>query len=84
MAAGDVEAALPFWRKLNSGVQAGSDLWYESKYQLIVGLASSDPDAAGKIYRQTRRLSPELPQKWRLPFEQLEEKLGKSTAGRID
>ncbi len=84
MAAGDVEAAFPYWRKLNSGVQAGTSLWYESKYQLIVCLLSSDPESAGKIFRQTLRLSPELPEEWRLPFEELKKKLGEAPSDRID
>jgi hypothetical protein len=67
--------AFPLWRKLAASVTAGTDLWYESKYQMVACLLPSDPQAAGQIYRQTIRLSPELPSEWRLPFRELAAKL---------
>ncbi len=75
MALENNDIALPLWRKLSAGVSAGTDLWYESKYQMIVCLLETDSQSAAQIYRQTIRLSPELPAKWRLPFEELRAKL---------
>ena len=77
MALGKLETALPLWRKISAGVMAGSDLWYESKYQMINCVLPTDPESAGQILRQTIQLSPELPEQWRLPFHSLEAKLEK-------
>ena len=71
----DYATALPLWKKLAANANAGTDLWYESKYQMIACLLPTDPRAAAQIYRQTIRLSPELPPEWRLPFLELAAKL---------
>ena len=65
----DYEVALPLWRKLANSTSAGTDLWYESKYNAVICLLSLDQQMAGQVYRQTIRLSPDLPPKWRLPKE---------------
>lgn len=54
------ESARAIWRKLAGSVEAGEDVWYESKHQLAVCVARNDPESALKLIRQTRQLSPDL------------------------
>jgi hypothetical protein len=66
------DLAEPIWRRLSAGVEAGTDLWYESKYQLAVCLARTDPLHAAKLTRQTIQLSPDMPNRWRKKFTELQ------------
>ncbi len=69
---GRFEEASPVWRKLASGVQAGGDLWYESKHGLAVALfKTGKQDDAKNLVQQTVRLSPKMPDQWRQQFEEL-------------
>ena len=63
--------SLPLWRRLAKGVQPGSDLWYEAKYQLIKCLAKQDLASAQSVYRQTVHLSGDMPQGWKTRFDTL-------------
>lgn len=69
---GRFDLAEPIWRRLAAGVEAGTDLWYESKYELAVCVARNDPPDAAKLVRQTIRLSPEMPDLWRAKFTALQ------------
>ncbi len=75
MRLGQYRLAWPLWRKLNAGVPPGTDIWYESKHQLITCIQDSDSESARQVLRQTIRLSPEMPSKWQLLFDQLQAKL---------
>ncbi len=68
---GQVEA-IPIWQKLNRGVDAGSELWFESKYKLAICLMETGSrKEARDLHSQTIRLSPAIPSKWTKPFEDL-------------
>ena len=75
MKIGEYDTALNVWRKLAGGTSAGSSVWYEAKCGIIESLIQESPQAAGKILRQTRALSPEIPQPWANKFDQLESSL---------
>jgi Tfp pilus assembly protein PilF len=68
---GNWNEANSMWSRLSKGVKAGSDLWFESKSELIAGLAKSDPDAARGLFQQTMQLSGEIPGGWRSRFDEL-------------
>jgi len=64
--------AIPIWQKLIRGVDSGSDVWLESKYNLAWCLFHSGlKDEARQVHEQTRRLAPELPDAWIKPFDEL-------------
>ena len=67
------------WRKPISGVDPGTDIWFESKFNLIECLRqsneSSGKDSARKLLDQTIALSGEMPEKWAVQFQQLEQQL---------
>ncbi len=64
--------AVSIWQKLIRGVEPGSDLWLESKYNLAYCLYSlGQKGEARKLHEQTRHLSPELPKKWVKQFDDL-------------
>lgn len=64
--------AIPIWQKLVRGVDPGSDVWFESKYNLAVCLFHvGRHEEARQLHEQTRRLSPELPKTWVEPFNEL-------------
>jgi hypothetical protein len=75
IALGDFDAARPLWSKLAASAAAGTELWYESKLQLIHCLLETDAAAAQPLLRQTLRLSPNMPQPWQQRFFELEERL---------
>lgn len=69
---GDFSAAIPLWRKLASGVESGTDIWFESKQQLAYCLYQvGDRVKARQLHTQTIKLSPDLPDRWRVPFDEL-------------
>lgn len=72
---GNKGVALPIWRKLSLGVDAGTELWYESKFQLAVCVAENDRESAAKLTKQTLNLSPEMPQEWAKKYNDLQVKL---------
>lgn len=68
------EKANQVWRKLTAGMQPGSDVWLEAKYQLSCGLIQlGEADAAGKVAAQTKLLAENMPDHWRRKFESLSE-----------
>ncbi len=77
MRLGQMESAVPLWQRLASDDEAGTDRWYESKYELIRALMETDTESAAQVHRQTILLSPEMPEKWRTKFQELESRLGK-------
>jgi len=68
---GNTQAALEQWRKLALGVQPGTDIWFEAKYELIQCLTKSDVDAAKKVFRQTTLLAEDIPDPWKARFDEL-------------
>ncbi len=75
LALGEKKAALPLWQRLAANAEAGTDDWFESKYQLIVCLLETDPPTAASVYRQTTQLSPEMPEPWRSKFAAIAQQL---------
>lgn len=67
--------ALKLWRRLAIAASAGSELWYEAKWNVVRCLAHADPDAARKVAEQTRLLSPQMPEAWRKRFDREIEQL---------
>ena len=66
---------VPLWRQLAQSSPAGSEQWYESKWQLIRGLARTDSARAAQVLKQTRLLSPDMPAPWAQRFEELARQL---------
>ena len=73
---------LPLWRQLAANAAPGSDLWYESKWQLIRGLARTDAEQAARVLKQTRLLSPQMPVEWSGRFEELSRRMRRQEAER--
>ena len=70
------EAAIPVWRKLAAGVQAGTELWFESKLNLAIALfKTGNQKDSQTLIDQTVRLSPEMPDKWKQEFDNLASKI---------
>ena len=70
------ESAIEIWRKLATGLEPGSDLWFEAKFQLASNLyRAGDRQGARQVYDQTILLSNEIPKKWQLEFDRLNELL---------
>jgi len=67
--AGDPGAAREIWQRLASGSEAGSDLWFESKWQLAKILATTDKDSASQLLKQTMQLGGEMPDSWRRSYQ---------------
>ena len=65
----DRNAATEIWRRLASGCEAGSELWYESKLELAKGLSQQDLAAAASLIRQTMQLGGELPSHWQAEYD---------------
>jgi len=64
--------ASSIWQKLVRGVDPGSDLWLESKYNLAFCLYHAGQRAQARaLHEQTRRLSPALPESWVKRFDDL-------------
>lgn len=78
VAAENYSEAIPVWRKLANGTEPGTELWYESKFELANSLLQSGDKASAKIlHEQTLRLSPTIPDQWNPRFEELSKKLEK-------
>jgi len=65
----DVKGATEIWRRLASGSQAGSDLWYASKLKLAEYLAAENRSSAARLIQQTMQLGGEVPAAWRDQFD---------------
>lgn len=75
------EGALEHWRKIASGVEPGSEDWYESKLGIVRCLAMKKPSsmsAAKAVFEQTVRLSGTVPPQWSNSFNELAKQLGLS------
>ena len=75
--AGKPDSAIELWRKLATGSKAGSNAWYEAKYNIAKILSKEDQKTAQSILSQTRRLSPEMPEEWKTKFDDLAESIKK-------
>ncbi len=62
-------AAAHRWRELAAGVPAGSDVWLESRWQLVQCLRTDDVAAARTLRDQTLLLYPHMPDVWRVRLE---------------
>ena len=72
----DFEAAISVWRKLAAGVQAGTELWFESKLNLAIALFETGSQKDSQtLVDQTIRLSPEMPEKWKQEFDRLADQI---------
>ena len=70
------EKSTAIWRKLAAGLEPGTDLWFEAKYQLVSCLIKSDDrSSARQVYEQTVLLGDEMPQRWQTTFDSLSELL---------
>ena len=66
--------AISIWKKLIRGVDPGSEVWLESKYNLAFCLYhSGNREEARELHEQTRRLCPALPENWINRFDKLSE-----------
>ena len=72
---GDQHSAKEIWQRLASGSEAGSELWFESKWQLAKILAATDKASALKLLKQTMQLGGEMPESWRRAYESTLEEL---------
>lgn len=68
---GQLKEALLRWRLLANGVEPGSDLWYEAKYQLVRCLWLTGDTNAKQVFRQTIQLSPSIPDAWSKEYKLL-------------
>ncbi len=72
---GNNEKAIELYQKLASGVQPGSDLWFDAKLRTVNILATDDESAALKLLKQTRLLGGEIPSHWELQMKEIEQEL---------
>jgi len=80
--AGRFKDSTTVWRRLASGTRAGSELWFESKYNLAVGLfETGNRDDSQNLIVQTLRLSPQMPAKWKQRFDKLSTQLESNSEG---
>lgn len=71
--AGEFATSLDLWRKLLSGLQSGSDEWFEAKYHQLVCLSKTDKPGGLKVWKQFKLLFPEVTSPaWKDRFVQLE------------
>ena len=75
--AGRDSDALDVWRRLVSGLDSGTDAWYEARFESIRLLVDKDREAAKITMRQHMTLYPKLgPEPWDDQFRQLIRQLG--------
>ncbi|MCC6676858.1 MAG: hypothetical protein IT436_06920 [Phycisphaerales bacterium] len=73
---GDTPGALQAWRGLLNGLAAGSEEWFEARYQTLRLLAEADPAAAREVMAQHRALYPSYgPEPWGVKLSELDAKL---------
>ncbi len=63
--------ALVYWRRLSGGVEPGSALWYETRYQLAYCLWKTGDANAKNVFQQTLLLSPTIPDRWSKQYRSL-------------
>lgn len=65
--------SISIWQKLIRGVSPGTGMWFEAKYNLTKALLDDgQASEAGKLYKQTLRLCPSMPEPWQQAFADLE------------
>ncbi len=76
-AVGDAERSVDLWRTLASGLEDGSESWFEARTHLVAALAEVDPDRARQVMRQHRVFYPDYgPAPWGAQLRALDERLG--------
>jgi len=81
--ADDTATALDAWRRLASGLEQGSDAWFEARFRQLSLLARIDRSRAIAAIKQHRVLWPDLgPAPWGERFADLERRLGVGEDGR--
>ena len=68
-------SGLPLWRTLANGVEPGSELWYESKYELSRCLWKTGDPNARSVLQQTMHLSPQMSDSWTMRYQSLSKEL---------
>lgn len=66
---GKLDAARAIWQRLALGVDAGSELWFEAKWELAKILAVNDPASAKKLLKQSLQLGGDASEKWKRVLE---------------
>ncbi|MBI1189837.1 MAG: hypothetical protein GC200_04040 [Tepidisphaera sp.] len=73
---GDIAGSLAAWQELVGGLQAGTEPWFEARYNAIRLLGKSDPAAALEALNQHKVLYPQIgPGPWKDRYEELERAL---------
>ena len=72
---GQTERASRHWNQLARGATDGSDLWLESKFELIKNMRDSSNHQALKLLTQTRALAGEMSDHWSRKYNQLESEI---------
>ena len=67
----DIKGATEIWRRLASGSDPGSDLWFAAKLELANSLAGKDRAAAVRLIEQTMQLGGELPPQWQQKYDSI-------------
>ena len=71
------DVAVEPWAKLASGLQSGSESWFEARYYELECLRRTRPEDARKVHQQFKLLHPEIPfEPWRTRFQTLAQQLG--------
>lgn len=74
--AGDIPGALQAWRGLLNGLPAGSEEWFEARYENLRLLATVDPAAARQVMDQHKALYPSYgPEPWGIRLQELDARL---------
>lgn len=80
--AGDTPGALQAWRGLLNGLPAGSEEWFEARYETLRLLADVDPVSARAVMAQHRALYPSYgPTPWGVKLSELDAKLNAGAPG---
>jgi hypothetical protein len=76
------QQAADWWRMLASGVESGSQPWWEARTRLMLLLAQIDARRAREVLDQHLQLHPEYgPEPWGPMLRELDERLGGSSSG---
>lgn len=66
------ESALKIWQRLSTGVDPGSEVWFEAKYWLAYCMnETGETKQALELHKQTIRLSTNLPPAWKDRYDAL-------------
>jgi hypothetical protein len=71
-----IELSLECWRRLVSGLPAGSPAWYEARFKVLSILAQTDPKRARAVMDQHKLLHPDFgPDPWGARLRALDQRL---------